>query len=70
MPGKIMLLTYATFNFIIISQETSCMLLDSADTSLYKHICPQRDSPELDSSEKGGGVFSYRVAMPRRRLKY
>ena len=28
-------------------------LLDSVDTSLCKHICPQRYAPDLNSSDKG-----------------
>ena len=27
--------------------------LDSVDTSLCKHICPQRYAPDLNSSDKG-----------------
>ena len=29
------------------------LLLDSVDTSLCKHICPQRYAPDLNSSDKG-----------------
>ena len=29
------------------------ILLDSVDTSLCKHICPQRYAPDLNSSDKG-----------------
>ena len=28
-------------------------VLDSVDTSLCKHICPQRYAPDLNSSDKG-----------------
>ena len=35
------------------TNDKKTLLLDSVDTSLYKHICPQRYAPDLNSSDKG-----------------
>ncbi len=35
------------------AREEKSAILDSVDTSLCKHICPQRYAPDLNSSDKG-----------------
>ena len=47
-------------HFIAITSSNSILSiasLDSVDTSLCKHICPQRYAPDLDSSDEGGGIL-------------
>jgi len=39
-------------------------ILDSVDTSLCQHVCPQGYAPDLDSSNEGGGVFCITSSNP------